>query len=602
MGDYKRMLLAVVIAALFIYIWTSFFAKPQPPGEIGAGADSTMAGAPGGGIPPVPARGDDWSPPLDPREDVAPGAYEADNYAPGTETSTEITRKTAWVPTRQWGRTSVETDFCIGELVATGGGLSSWKLKDFLDLQDEPVDMVNLAQGGKSDLHFELIAGDERLSFEDVPFELSEVYRTEPGVAKVLKLSATDTAGASIVKTYTFYHDRYFFDLHVEATGFESGDGLSCALTWSNGLLLTEPNEKSDLSNFAAISLIGEEFIKDKMGKFDKEPVKTHQGNVIWTGVRNKYFVAAMIPADGTGRAVRTWGDKARNLVATQLYSLMEISGSSASASFRVYAGPMEFNRLRALENDKGKPLGIENDVYQRFKFMAPLNHLVFALMTWTYGLVPNYGIVIILVSVLIKLVFFPLTRSSLKSMSAMKRVQPELEALKKKLKGDPKKMNQAQMELFKKHKVNPMGGCLPILVQMPMFFALYNVLVESVQLRRAPFVGWIDDLSAPDTLFSMGTFPIHVLPLIMAATQLAQPAMGASTDSRQQMMKYMMPIFMLVIFYGLPSGLVLYWTVNNVATAVQQYLMNRSEKGKEGDVTVAPAKPSGRKRRANNK
>jgi len=222
--------------------------------------------------------------------------------------------------------------------------------------------------------------------------------------------------------------------------------------------------------------------------------------------------------------------------------------------------------------------------------------------MTWTYGFVPNYGIVIIIVSVLIKLVFFPLTRSSLKSMSAMKRVQPELDALKKKHKGDPKKMNQLQMELFKKHKVNPMGGCLPILVQMPMFFALYNVMVESVQLRRAPFVGWIGDLSAPDTLFSMGTFPIHVLPLIMAATQLAQPTMGPSTDSRQQMMKYMMPIFMLVIFYGLPSGLVLYWTVNNVLTALQQYLMNRSEAGKEGAVTVVPEKPSGRKRRAKDK
>jgi len=333
MGDYKRMLLAVVIAALFIYIWTTFFAKPVPPGEIGAGADSTMAGAPGGGIPPVAAGGDDWSPPPDPREDSATGVYGTDDYATdnyaGGGTSTDITRETAWVATQQWGRTSVETDFCMGELIATGGGLSSWQLKDFLDLQDGPVDMVNLAQGGKSDLHFELIAGDDRLSFEDVSFELSEVYRTEPGVAKVLKLSATDTAGASIVKTYTFYHDHYYFDLNVEATGFESRDGLSCALTWSNGLLLTEPNEKSDISNFAAISLIGEEFIKDKMGKFDKEPVKTHQGNVIWTGVRNKYFVAAMIPTHGGGRAVRTWGNKERNLVATQLYCPMQITSGT---------------------------------------------------------------------------------------------------------------------------------------------------------------------------------------------------------------------------------------------------------------------------------
>jgi YidC/Oxa1 family membrane protein insertase len=589
MGDYKRMLLAVVIAALFIYIWTSFFAKPVPPPEPGVGADSTMAVSPGGEMPAsVPPGTSDWSPPASPTDEFASGAEPG---GPGTTTRSSI--QTAWASTPEWTRTTVETDLCRGVLLADGGGLASWELKDFLNLVDEPVDLVNLEQGGTSDLHLELVSGDVRVNLDDVPFELSEVYRTDPEVSKVLKLTATDTAGASVVKTYTFYHDRYFFDLDVETEGFDSRNGLSCALTWSNGLPITESNEKSDISNFAAISMVGEEFVKDKMGKFDKEPVKTHQGNVIWTGVRSKYFVAAMIPTHGGGRAVRSWGDKDRNIVAAQLFAPMQIAGNAASASFRVYAGPMEYNRLRALE------IGLENDVYQRFKFMAPLNHLVFALMTWTYGLTPNYGIVIILVSVLIKLVFYPLTRASLRSMNAMKKVQPELEALKKKYKGDPKKMNQMQMELFKKHKVNPMGGCLPILVQMPIFFALYNVLVESVQLRRAPFVSWIDDLSAPDTLFHVGTFPVHVLPLIMAATQLAQPTMGPSTDSRQQMMKYMMPIFLLVIFYGLPSGLVLYWTVNNVLTALQQYWMNRSEKAAEAAVTAAPEKPAGRKRRA---
>lgn len=597
MGEYKRMLLAVVIAALFIYIWTNFFAKPPERVATSTGADSTLTAAPDAETPaPSPAAQSDWSPPSLPRADAVPDE---------TPSSGETSLHTAWVTTQEWDRVSVETEqtsedgkvsiLCRGELIAEGGGLSSWKLEDFLGLQDEPVDLVNLEQGGKSDLHLEIISGDDRFGFDDAPFELSEIHSTEPEVARVLRLTATETAGASIVKTYTFYNDEYFFDLSVETSGFDASDGLSCALTWSNGLPVTEPGEKSDIANFAAISLIGEEFIKDKMGKFDKEPVKTHQGNVIWTGVRNKYFVAALIPTHGGGKAVRTWGDKGRNLVATQVYAPMLVSGEQASASFRIYAGPMEFNRLRALD------IGLENDVYQRFKFMAPLNHLVFALMTWTYSLTPNYGIVIILVSVLIKLVFFPLTKSSLKSMNAMKKVQPELEALKKKYKGDPKKMNQAQMELFKKHKVNPMGGCLPILVQMPIFFALYNVLVESVQLRRAPFVGWIDDLSAPDTLFHFGTFPIHVLPLIMAVTQLVQPTMGAANDSRQQMMKYMMPLFMLVIFYGLPSGLVLYWTVNNVATALQQYLMNRSERAVEETVTVAPAKPSGRKRGAKN-
>lgn len=601
MGEYKRMLFAVIVAALFIYIWTSFFAKPPQRPASGPGADSTLAGdSMPEERPAIPPGQHQWSPPEQPSQQPQ------DDFAfedrPGEEAADF---RGGWVKGPEWDSADIETQLCTGRILSSGGGLSSWKLLDFklLDSKEDPVDLVNLEQGGTSDLHFELLSGDMRVSFDDAPFDLAQIQSDSAKVAKVLRLTATDSSGASIVKTYTFYWDNYYFDLDVTVSGFTSGTGMSCALTWSNGLQITESNEKADLTNFAAISLVGEEFVKDKMGDFKKEPVRTHEGNVIWTGVRSKYFITAMIPIHAEGRAVRTWGSADRNLVATQLYAPMEMAGEGrGKASFRVYAGPMDFERLRAVGGDMDKDLGLEKDVYQRFRFMAPLNHLVFALMKWTHGLIPNYGLVIIVVSVLIKLVFFPLTKSSLKSMQAMKKVQPELEALKKKYKGDPKKMNQAQMELFRKHKVNPMGGCLPILVQMPIFFALYNVLVESVKLRQAPFVGWIDDLSAPETLFHVGTFPIHILPLIMAVTQLAQPTMGPSTDPKQQMMKYIMPVFLLVIFYGLPSGLVLYWTVNNVLTALQQYLMNRSEKEKGEEVTVAPAKPSKRKRRANNK
>lgn len=593
MSEYKRMILAVIVASIFIYLWTTFFAKPPArragaPG--GAGDTTAVAETQTEESPAVPSQ----APPIPPpsrgtqpsQERPAAGAEEALGGA--------------WESVPPWERSVVETEVCKGAVVSDGGGLSRWELKEFPNQVEEPVNLVNIDDAAgdprTSDLRIDLVSGDALLSFDEVPFGLRELHPDDPAVERKLQLTASDTAGASIVKTYTLYNDRYYFDLDVEVRGFATGQRLSCALSWNHGLPITERNEKADISNFAAMSLVGEEFIKDKMGGFRKEPMKTHEGNVIWTGVRNKYFVVAMVPTHEQGTAVRTWGSPDINLVATQLFVPMEITGESAAASFRVYAGPMDYDRLLELG------VGLERDVYQRFKFMAPLNHLVFGLMRWTYSLVPNYGVVIILVSVLIKIVFYPLSRSSLKSMQAMKKIQPELEALKKKYKGDAKKMNQAQMELFRKHKVNPMGGCLPILVQMPIFFALYNVLVESVELRRAPFVLWINDLSAPETLFHIGTFPIHVLPLIMAVTQLVQPTMGPSTDPRQQMMKYIMPAFLLVIFYGLPSGLVLYWTVNNVMTALQQYLMNRSEKGKEEPVTTPPSKPARRKGKANNK
>jgi YidC/Oxa1 family membrane protein insertase len=605
MGEYKRMLLAVVIASIFIYLWTSIVAKHpsrRPGGPISPADSALVADTTGAARHPIPPA-DQGRLPTSPQPKTPTTAPTTPVATPPSEGAESLALRGGWEAVPEWESEVVGTDLCKGVLVESGGGLSSWQLLDYLDQQDEPVNLINLGQGTASDLRLELVSGDALLSFDEVDYAKQEVEPparvTEAGdtIETVIALTASDSSGAGIAKTYTFYRGHYYFDLDVKTSGFSSANGLSCALSWGYGLPITEANVRADVSNLAAISLLGDEFIKYKMGDFKKEPVRTEEGTVRWTGVRNKYFIAAMIPTGATGTAIRSWGSPDLELVASQLFVPMDIASDGAAvASFRIYAGPMDFERLRALN------VGLEKDVYQRFKFMAPLNHLVFGLMKWTYGLVPNYGVVIILVSVLIKLIFYPLSRSSLRSMQAMKKVQPELEALKKKYKGDAKKMNQAQMELFRKHKVNPMGGCLPILVQMPIFFALYNVLVESVELRRAPFVGWINDLSAPDTLFHLGTFPVHLLPLIMAVTQLAQPTMGAASDPRQQMMKYVMPIFLLVIFYGLPSGLVLYWTVNNVMTALQQYMMNRSEKAGEDEVTVAPVKPGKRGRKGNNK
>jgi YidC/Oxa1 family membrane protein insertase len=593
MTDYKRMLLAVLIASLFIFLWTSVFVKPKrrtPQGEPTAVADSVYPGAvdapareerrgTGAESPPEASR--------ERRETPLPGTIIAEGGGvdfPAVSPEDRRTRPAV-----------VETDICRGTIAPIGGGLASWKLLDFLDLNDETVDLVNKGLGISSELDVELVLGSGPVNFQDAPFSIETVSSSDPAVEKKLRLTAADTSGASLTKTYTFYKDEYFFDLDVEAGGFGSEIGLACALSWRHGVPITEANQKTDLHNFAAVTLVGEEHEKDKIKDFNKEPSRSYEGSVFWTGVRNKYFIAAIIPTEGPGKAVHTWGTPDRNQVGTQLLTQMAPGGAGGgTASFRVYGGPIDYDLLSPLD------VGLERSVYQRFQFMTPLNHLIFAVMKWFYKFLPNYGVVIIIVSALSKLVFYPLTKSSLKSMAAMRKLQPEIQALKQKYKGDPKKMNQAQMELFRKHKVNPMGGCLPILVQMPIFFALYNVLVESVAFRRAPFVLWIDDLSAPDTLFYVGTFPIHVLPIVMAVTQLLQPQMGGA-DPRQAMMTKIMPVFLLVIFYGLPSGLVLYWTINNVMTALQQYIMNRQEAAKEaaaGAVTApAPAKGNPNKR-----
>jgi YidC/Oxa1 family membrane protein insertase len=190
---------------------------------------------------------------------------------------------------------------------------------------------------------------------------------------------------------------------------------------------------------------------------------------------------------------------------------------------------------------------------------------------------IPNYGVAIILLSIATKLVFYPLTQSSLRAMKLMHHLQPQVKALQEKHQGDPQKMNKAMMDLYKEHKVNPVAGCLPLLIQMPIFFALYNVLLNSIELRGAGFVGYIQDLSLPDVLFTVSGFSIHLLPIVMtASTYLMQSQTPVAPAQKPMMM--LMPVMMLVFMYTFPSGVILYWTVTNVLSAAQQYFVNVAE------------------------
>ena len=205
------------------------------------------------------------------------------------------------------------------------------------------------------------------------------------------------------------------------------------------------------------------------------------------------------------------------------------------------------------------------------------------------YKYIHNYGVAIIIITVILKTLFYPLTNTSYKSMKEMQKLQPKMEALKEKYKNDRDAMNKAVMELYKTHKVNPMGGCLPMVVQIPVFFALYKALMFSIELRHAPFMLWINDLSAPDALFGViphglpffGGFPIGPLPLLMGVTMLIQQKMTPSNmDPAQAKMMMALPFVFTFMFLNFPSGLVLYWLVNNILTIAQQTYINRTLKG----------------------
>jgi YidC/Oxa1 family membrane protein insertase len=238
---------------------------------------------------------------------------------------------------------------------------------------------------------------------------------------------------------------------------------------------------------------------------------------------------------------------------------------------FLVYFGPNEYFRLARLG------VQLERIVDLGWSWISPFSRVLLRVMVWLEGLVRNYGVAILVLATLVRVLLHPLNMMSLKSMRAMQRLQPEMERIKEKYKNDAQAMNTAVMALYREHKVNPAGGCLPMLLQMPLFFALYSVLFNAIELRQAPFVGWIHDLSAPDKLFEVAGFPIRLLPILMAGSGFLTQKL-TPTDPRQASTMYLMNAVMVVFFYNLPSGLVLYWTVMNLLTALQQWLALRED------------------------
>jgi YidC/Oxa1 family membrane protein insertase len=247
---------------------------------------------------------------------------------------------------------------------------------------------------------------------------------------------------------------------------------------------------------------------------------------------------------------------------------------------FKVYFGPNEHARLAKLG------LGVERIVDLGWNWIQPFSKLLLVVLNGLHTVVRNYGLAIVLLATLVRVLLHPLNMMSIRSMRAMQKIQPEVERLRKKYEKDPQALNTAIMALYKENKVNPAGGCLPMLLQMPLFIALYSVLYNAIELRQAPFVGWIHDLSSPDVLAMIGPFPVHVLPILMTLTGLLSQWL-TPTDPRQAPTMYLMNVFMLVFFYNLPSGLVLYWTVMNGLTALQQWLALREDGGHSGAAVV---------------
>jgi len=569
----RRTLFAVllIMAVLLVdqVLW-SRWTKPRAPAPT-VGADSVAGGTGAtGGVGNLTSAGSTTtgggvSPPVatsiatpNPASPPTVTALHAVGGAPGVPGETMLRPR---VPATGTTRHRFQTDRFDAQISSDGAAVTSWTLPGFEDpLTKSPV---NLIPSGKSALHVVVGVSGGAFDYSDAPFRLAGGSEVEGKVTFV----AEDSTGIRVTKTYRKTADPAVLDLEVRITAIPELGPVRYRIGWGTPLPQTEKTAKPQ--EFTAVAYLGAKLETIDSGKLAKDGMKRFEGNIRWAGERSKYFLAAVIPDSATMSEVVILPDGDKK--PTAWLAGAAPPGAEIVRHARIYGGAIDVEALSRIG------AGLDETANLGWKWIVPLSKLLLGALVWLHGFIPNYGVAIILLSVLAKLIFHPLSHSSLRTMKVMHRLQPQIDAMRERHKDDPTKLNQAMMALYKEHKVNPLGGCLPMLLQLPVFLALYQVLLHAVELRSAGFVGYITDLSAPDVLMRLGGFPVSLMPILMTgSTYLLQSQTPVAPQ--QRLMMYFMPAMMLYIMYGLPSGVILYWTVNNLVSALQQYIVNVSE------------------------
>lgn len=480
----------------------------------------------------------------------------------------------------------IETPLYSGTLSTLGASVKSWQFKKYSDHNGNPVSLFN---NGADNLVMHLPAANDTLDTGQLNFaadyQFGQTLELQAGEKRELVFTKEIAPGKIIRKTYAFTGDEYAIHLKIDFVNLQDIlQSNAYALSWHTGLASTEPRPEEDMNYAHVFSLANKELDEFDVGSDlyktnDEKHLWPDSWPAQWVAVRNKYFTVAIIPQGQTTKGVRYNGrtTKIDNKVVLKTYHVdlaMPLERAREfSQEFTVYIGPLDYNRVKNLG------VGLESIMNFGWKIIQPISKLVLWTFKFLNSFIPNYGLVIVLFSFLVKIILHPLTKKSYQSMQEMQRLQPEMTRLREKYANDPQKMNMETMKLYKEHGVNPMGGCLPMLLQMPLLYALFIVFRSTIELRHAPFFGWIKDLSAPDAIFTLPfSIPLYgnlvcVLPIVMGATMLIQQAMTMK-DPKQKVMVYMMPIIMTLAFNSFPSGLNLYYTLFNALSILQQKYM----------------------------
>ncbi len=539
--DNQRFILFIILSVLIMMLWSAWEAEQKRT------------------APPVASRQEIPSAPEAPGTPAGQGAPAAPAKAAELESA---------------GRVVVETDLVHAEIDTLGGDLRVLDLYKHPVAADKPKQPFRLLNdAGKESFIGQsgLLAREGTLPNHKTRYQAeSKHYTLGAGHDKIdVRLNWAGNDGVRVTKIYSFRRNSYHVDVRYEiANGSgkprdvylyaqwqrqyeDKGMSLTALPSYTGGVIYTNEKkyEKVDFDSM-------------KKTKLEREA----EGG--WVAMLQHYFVGAWLPP--AKEQHQYYSDSAPGhyymIGYKTLVPVTVAAGQKASVGTALYAGPKEQARLE--KESEGLKLTVD------YGWLTIIAAPLFWLLEWLHRLVGNWGWAIILLTIIIKAAFYPLSVASYRSMAQMRKMQPRMQALKERYGDDRQKLNQAMMELYKTEKINPLGGCLPILIQIPVFIALYWVLLESVEMRQAPFALWLKDLSSPD--------PYYVLPVLMGATMLIQQWLNPQpVDPIQKKLMYALPVVFTGMFLFFPAGLVLYWVVQNILSVAQQWQINRAIEGK---------------------
>jgi YidC/Oxa1 family membrane protein insertase len=496
--------------------------------------------------------------------------------------------------------------------IGSNGLITRYELKEYTDMLGDGVKLHRRAAGRAPTVGFiDFDLGRQNAgTLTDMNFEPSTSRLFVPSGSDSVIFESGDPYGKYIRLVYVFDAKRYGFTISLATSGLTIPDNQEFNVRWMGGVPSTEPNPISDHTFDGAYAQMGDELEEIQLGSDEKEEFSA-TGTTHFVASRTKYFIAAIIPqvagagVDLTGSNAAPKDPQSPHIYNASLRQSWRQGG--ASGRWQVYWGPIRLENLRVYE------VGLENTMNWGWAIIKPFSRLVLWMLTFMHGYIPNYGIVIILFSLIVKVTLWPLTRKSQISMKKMSALQPEIKALKEFHSKNPQAANKEMMALYKERGVNPAAGCIPILFQMPVLYGLFMVFRSTIEFRQAPFVGWISDLSQPDVIFNLGfTVPLYgsavaLLPIVMGISQFFM-SKRTMTDPNQKAMIYIMPVFMTLIFNQFPSGLTLYYTLFNLLAIVEQRLIkipdftpaakvvNGKDKKKSPPKTAPSAQPNEKK------